>query len=616
MKEKGKKTENVSTPLMTALASTPTRGRRNSAGTIERTDRFKNIDDGLVPFKYSANGNSQSNIDIKDAVVLCQKAYYNFAVFRNVIDLMTEFSVSDLYFKGGTKKSRDFFSALFKKLNLWSLQDKFFREYYRSGNVFVYRFDGKLKPEDVTRITQVYAAEKLDAEINLPVKYVILNPADIQIQGSASFVNGRYYKLLSDYELARLQNPQTEEDQELYDSMDESVRGLLGKRNNSIVLVPLDANKVSAIFYKKQDYEPFSVPMGYPVLEDINWKAEMKKIDMAIARTTQQAILLITMGAKPEDGGINQKNLEAMQKLFENQSVGRVLISDYTTKAEFVIPNIASLLDSGKYEIVERDIQMGLNNILVGDEKFSNQQAKIEVFIARLTQAREAFINDFLMPEIKKISKSLGFKTYPVPFFDKISLSDDVNMFRIYNRLIELGILTPEEGLNAIETGRLPDKESNVQSQKEFLTFKNEGLYDPLIGGKNREGAGTDAGRPKGVENSTMRKISSKGASAKFSLTKVGENMLLAQRVVVATEAALKKNFKLKKLDESQKKIAEQIAFLIVSNEEIQDWEKKINDYVVNPVDKNLERVKSIRNIACEHQVDEYLASILYASKI
>ncbi len=616
MKEKGKKTENVSTPLMTALASTPTRGRRNSAGTIERTDRFKNIDDGLVPFKYSANGNSQSNIDIKDAVVLCQKAYYNFAVFRNVIDLMTEFSVSDLYFKGGTKKSRDFFSALFKKLNLWSLQDKFFREYYRSGNVFVYRFDGKLKPEDVTRITQVYAAEKLDAEINLPVKYVILNPADIQIQGSASFVNGRYYKLLSDYELARLQNPQTEEDQELYDSMDESVRGLLGKRNNSIVLVPLDANKVSAIFYKKQDYEPFSVPMGYPVLEDINWKAEMKKIDMAIARTTQQAILLITMGAKPEDGGINQKNLEAMQKLFENQSVGRVLISDYTTKAEFVIPNIASLLDSGKYEIVERDIQMGLNNILVGDEKFSNQQAKIEVFIARLTQAREAFINDFLMPEIKKISKSLGFKTYPVPFFDKISLSDDVNMFRIYNRLIELGILTPEEGLNAIETGRLPDKESNVQSQKEFLTFKNEGLYDPLIGGKNREGARTDAGRPKGVENSTMRKISSKGASAKFSLTKVGENMLLAQRVVVATEAALKKNFKLKKLDESQKKIAEQIAFLIVSNEEIQDWEKKINDYVVNPVDKNLERVKSIRNIACEHQVDEYLASILYASKI
>ena len=53
-----------------------------------------------------------------------------------------------------------------------------------------------------------------------------------------------------------------------------------------------------AVFYKKQDYEPFAVPMGYPVLEDINWKQEMKQMDMAVARTTNQAILLITMGTK------------------------------------------------------------------------------------------------------------------------------------------------------------------------------------------------------------------------------------------------------------------------------------------------------------------------------
>ena len=66
----------------------------------------------------------------------------------------------------------------------------------------------------------------------------------------------------------------------------------------------------------------------------------MRKMDMAISRTTHQAILLVTMGAEPEKGGVNQKNLEAMQKLFENESVGRVLISDYTTDAKFVIPTL------------------------------------------------------------------------------------------------------------------------------------------------------------------------------------------------------------------------------------------------------------------------------------
>ena len=44
-------------PMMTAYAasteSAPIQARRNLAGDIERTDRFYNIDYGLVPFKYS-----------------------------------------------------------------------------------------------------------------------------------------------------------------------------------------------------------------------------------------------------------------------------------------------------------------------------------------------------------------------------------------------------------------------------------------------------------------------------------------------------------------------------------------------------------------------------------
>lgn len=613
MKEKGNKNPENVTPMMvsTASATTSTKTRRNSASTIERTNRFSNIDDGLVPFKYSAGTINKSNIDVRDAVILCQKAYYNFAIFRNVIDLMTEFSVSDVYFKGGNKKSRDFFSALFKKINIWSLQDKFFREYYRSGNVFIYRFDAEVTREDASKITQVYAEAGIGGKLSLPVKYAILNPADIQLAGSASFVSGKYYKLLSDYELARLKDPQTDEDKEIVENLDPEVKAQLAKRQSS-VLLPLKPEKITAVFYKKQDYEPFAVPMGYPVLEDINWKAEMKKMDMAIARTMQQAILLVTMGAKPEEGGVNQKNLEAMHSLFENQSVGRVLIADYTTKAEFVIPDIASLLDPKKYEIVERDIQSGLNNVLVGGEKFANQQGKIQVFIARLTQAREALINDFLVPEIKKVSKALGFKTYPVPYFDKVSLSEDANMMKIYSRLVELGVLTPLEGLNAIETGRLPDKESSVEAQKEFTSLKKEGLYEPLIGGKNDPSA--DAGRPAGVQNVSDRKTSPIGASSKFSLAKVVANVSMAQALFKGVETALKKKHKLKKLSEEQKGICEQIASLIVANESPADWESKILSYLENPIDQNPERIKAIREIAVEHQVDYYLASILYAS--
>ena len=47
--------------------------------------------------------------------------------------------------------------------------------------------------------------------------------------------------------------------------------------------IPLDMERVITVFYKKQDYEPYGVPMGYPVLEDIDAKSELKKMDMAIA---------------------------------------------------------------------------------------------------------------------------------------------------------------------------------------------------------------------------------------------------------------------------------------------------------------------------------------------
>ena len=51
-----KKTIQDITPLMATASSVTDAGlktRRNIAGTIERTDRFHNIEFGLVPFKYS-----------------------------------------------------------------------------------------------------------------------------------------------------------------------------------------------------------------------------------------------------------------------------------------------------------------------------------------------------------------------------------------------------------------------------------------------------------------------------------------------------------------------------------------------------------------------------------
>ena len=631
-KTTSKKEEDIQ-PMMTSFAASPyttldnqsTRQRRNVGGQIERTNRFENIDNGLVPYKYSKGVNNKSSLDVRDVVILCQKAYYNFAVFRNVIDLMTEFSSTNLYFTGGSQKSRDFLDALFKKIDMQSFLDRFFREYYRSGNVFIHRFDTKIQPDDLRRITQTYGGSKLTSfaeEGKLPSRYIILNPADIQMGGNISFFSGLYYKILTDYEMERIKNPKTEEDQQVYDSLDPETKKALKGRNLGIISLKLDPDKVTPVFYKKQDYEPFAVPMGYPVLEDINWKQEMKKMDMALTRTTNQAILLITMGSELKDGSlnINQRSIETMQKLFENQSVGKVLVSDYTTKAQFVIPHIAGILDPKKYSVVNQDIQMGLNNILVGEDKFANTSIKIQVFIERLKQGRDAFINQFLNHEIKRICKSLGFKNYPKANFQEIELKDKTTWNRVVAQLIQYGILTAEEGLQAISSGRLPEPDESVESQKKFRELKEQGYYSPLLGGGGG-GAPAPAGRPDGSESpQTTKKVSPIGenttGSQKFSVEKIKESLALAEKLEAEIQEKLKLKYENKRVTNKIRNLSSELCKIVMANESSDKWLEKVSEYINNPADTNEEAIKEIQSIALEHQVDEYLTSLLYASKV
>ena len=82
--------------------------RTNRSAFVNLKARFSSINVGLLPYDYSADG-----IDVRDTIELCQKAYANVAVFRNAIDIMSEFTNTDLYLEGGTKKSREFFYDLF-----------------------------------------------------------------------------------------------------------------------------------------------------------------------------------------------------------------------------------------------------------------------------------------------------------------------------------------------------------------------------------------------------------------------------------------------------------------------------------------------------------------------
>jgi len=588
--------------------------RINRAAVSNTTDRYSSIQNGLLPYSYSTDG-----VNIRLAIELCQKAYANVAVFRNAVDIMAEFSNTDIFLEGGTQRSRSFFENWFKRVNLNNLKDQYFREYYRSGNIFLYRIDGKFKVEDYSRLVRTLPSGT-ESENSIPVRYIVLNPFDIVAKRASTFSVGAYEKVLSEYELSRLQNPITEEDQQIFDSLPDDMKEGIEKGYfyTDGLKIELDPQKLSYSFYKKQDYEPFAVPFGFPVLEDINAKLELKKMDQAITRTVENVILLITMGTEPDKGGINAQNLMAMQTLFKNESVGRVLVSDYTTKADFIIPDLNKVLGSEKYRVLNEDIKQGLQNIVVGEEKYSSTQVKAKIFIDRLKEARNAFVHDFLQKEIKRISKNLGFRSFPQVVMKDIDMRDETQLMRVSTRLMELGIITPQQGMEMFHTGKFPNAEDISGAQESFIDEREKGYYNPIVGGvpmivddpgdKEKNTTNKQAGRPEGT---TDIPLSESSYSRKAIQSTVGSLEDFRKKV----KSIMKDSMGIKRFSKNNNQMLDKLCESVVCASDLENWEQTAISCVNNIENlESLDVLPEILEISAKHELDNYSAAILYHS--
>ena len=625
---------------MTSAEGSRTRSNRQSRETT--CDKYSHIKNMNLPYSYK-----DSFISPRDTVLLCQKAYANVPIFRNAVDVMAEFANSDIFLDGGSEKSKNFIYKWLEKIQGWKIKDQYFREFYRSGNIFMYKLDGKFQSSDLSKLNKIYA-ESSNASTKIPMRYVFLNPYDFVASRSITFEekNGVYKKLLSEYDIERLKNPKTDYDRDVYESLPQDAKEKIKKNSfeSDGVLVDLDPDKLIYSFYKKQDYEPFATPFGFPVLDDINWKIELKKVDQAISRTVENVILLITMGNTPDKGGVNPNNLKAMQQLFLNESVGRALIADYTTKADFVIPDLNRVLGPEKYQIVNEDIKEGLQNIIVGKENYSSTQVKAQIFLERLKEARNSFLNDFLQPQIKEVCKMVGLKNFPTAKFVEIDIKDEVQLQRVASRLIEMGIITPEQGMTAIKQGIYPNPSELGPAQEKLVKDRKKGHYTPLAAAQpilteedqqmkqeqhdmsleapDQEVEPSDQapqvkpskepGRPAGNKTKTNTFASKTFYSRQDIQSVVYDIESLSKQA----EKVMKSHYNKKRLSKNQKELLGTLVESVVVSTEKSNWDNKLKDCIedFNTIE-SLNTLPEILDISAQHEVVSYPAAILYHSK-
>jgi hypothetical protein len=627
--------EIVGSPIYVSSASSYSRNGQNPNNRTTRsnhnfstpsTNEYSNIDSFSLPFEYEKN-TGLSNI--KEPIAFCQKAYFHVPVFKNTIDLLAELSDSNLILSGGTKASREFIKKWMDSARIDNIKSQFFREYYRSGNVFLYRMFAKFSAQELAAMKTIYAKniELIPQDSgfpsnSLPMRYIILNPMDI-VNYESIGTTTVYKKVLTKFEAIKLKNPQTEEEKRILQKVKtENTKTDLTHLDANELYIDLEPNRVIYSFYKKQDYEPFAIPFGFPVLRDINWKLELKKIDQSVSRSLENIILLITMGNDPDKGGINPKNLEAMKQLFSSEAVGRVLVADYTTKAQFIIPQLDNILSKAKYEIVNQDIRDGLQNIFFEDSKYSNNEIKIKIFFEKLKEGQKSFLNDFLQPEIKKICSAMGFRDFPKIRFKSSNLINESEIQKAAMRLMELGVLIPRQGIESINSKELPDASEIGENQKEYIESRKDGLYTPLVGGQPlyQPEINTQETNGSPVPN-TKQKIGrpKNGSIAKEELLSVKNISEIAKKASELESYAaqhMKEKNKLESLSKEQELAIKSICGSIVESTEIENWKNTFSQCIssLNTLDK-LNIKPEILDISKDYNVGSYEAAMIYHSK-
>lgn len=571
-----------------------------SPDSRKETSDYFHIFNAANPFNSDKCG-----VGSYESIELAQKAFYSFPAFRNPILMQAYLSNSPIHWTAKNNKVSLFFEEWAKKCSLWNLANEFFLEWFRSGNVFIYKFEGEIKLNEVKKLAKG-AKEAIAKNRKLPLKYILLNPRDVRGLGSSVFADQSYGKVLNSYEIDRLLDPDTEEDKAIYEGLSKDAKKAIKDRQSPIIT--LDPKRLRIAFNAKQSYEPMAIPPYFGVLRSINFKQILRSAEEKVAASADYCILFITAGEKEKKESENRKLIEAMANLFSAQSVGRVLFAHYSAKADFVIPDLNKIFGSEKYTDVNKDIIDGMNDIMASDENFATGQTKTKIYLQLLSQARESFLNFFLKPEVDRICEEMGFAESPVPRFEEVSLESLNEAKKLYNRLYELGAITPKELFDAYETNMLPLYENSIENQKEFKGQKKTDIYKPLIGGDKEAGRPTGTGTPK-----TKNKISPKGQA---SLERIKEIYPKMSGLAELVQGLYKKKNSIARLSKKNKEFTDKIWETVIASSGPENWDSTAAKLVENPMSADFEgeQYGEIQDLAEEHQIGILEASILFHS--
>ena len=220
----------------------------------------------------------------------------------------------------------------------------------------------------------------------------------------------------------------------------------------------------------------------------------------------------------------------------------------------------------------------------------------------------------------------MGFRNYPTARFKEVDTKDSTQTQRVATRLMELGLITPEQGMDVINKGVFPEAEQIGKSQDKFVEERKKGYYNPIVGGvpmvefeeEEEEKQNTETqkvpgtpGRPNGTKG-----IPQEVARANVSTENVTEVIKASENLENFCRKAARKHFKIKRLNKDQNNMISDLCKKVVIAKKIEDWKSSVEACIKD--NKNilkLDRPREIEETAEAHKLTDYTAAIVYHSQ-
>lgn len=470
----------------------------DEAGAVYHTsarDRFGNIEpgisvrEGIDRFNYEffrpGEASPRGHHEVIDA---CDHIYRHNCIVNFAINMMTDFVIQGMqvYHPAASKQKR--YRHWWKKVGGYRVSERLVNLLYRHAVPIVKRNFADLNEGDLKDLDR--AAANIDPEVTfrrtvdvepnrIPMQYTFLNPRTIEVLGGelAMFGNSptnpiKYGLRIPENLLKTIKSPRNDEEKAIVNKLPSYIKKAVSSGNK---IIPLDPDKVSALYYKKDDWQQWPDPMILSIMKDITLYEKMKDADRAALDGSISRIRLWTLGLpehqiQPGPGAF--KKLK--EQLLANTGGGSMdLVWDASLKLTESSSDVYKFLGSAKYEPVLQAIYAGLGipQSLTGGEAggMTNNALSLKTLIERLQYARSILI-EFWEREFSLLQRAFGDRQPAKLRFDMMTLSDEASEKMIWVQLYDRNLVTTETMREKF--GLLPDVEIQRQ-RREYKDVEN-----------------------------------------------------------------------------------------------------------------------------------------------